>query len=75
LRRFFNTIAQFTNGLSIHRGFYKWKSDGCSLRGEEEMCLEFIKKDGGSNERNMAEGIVCFCNCSAGIRLLKKNQG
>jgi hypothetical protein len=40
------------------------------------MCLEFIKKkDCGSNERNMAEGIVCFFNCSAGMRLLKKNYG
>jgi hypothetical protein len=25
LRRFVNTIAQFTNVLSIHSGFYKWK--------------------------------------------------
>ncbi len=33
------------------------------------------KTDCGSNERNMAEGIVSFCNCSAGIRLLKKNYG
>jgi hypothetical protein len=39
------------------------------------MCLEFIKKDCGSYERNMAEGIVCFCNCSSGMWLVKKNYG
>ncbi len=26
LRRFVNTIAQFTNAWSIHSGFYKWKT-------------------------------------------------